>query len=52
MEGEFAALVMCCMVQTPVVDLVDENGLTFSTGKPEKDEKLLPWPGFEPLGRS
>ena len=23
-EGEFAALVVCCMVQTPVVDLLDE----------------------------
>ena len=24
-EGEFAALVLCCMVQTLVVDLFDEN---------------------------
>jgi len=34
MEGEFAAL-----VQTPVVDLLDENDLTLSMGKPEKKQK-------------
>jgi len=41
-EGEFAALVVCCMVQTLVVDLLDENDLTLSTGKPEKGKKLSP----------
>jgi len=41
-EGEFAASAVCCMVQTPVVDLLDENDLTLSTGKPEKDKKILP----------
>jgi len=30
------------MVQTPVVNLLDENDLTLSKGKPEKDEKLSP----------
>jgi len=30
-------LVVCCMFQTPVVALLDENDLTFSMGKPEKD---------------
>jgi len=49
-EGEFAALVVCCMVQTPVVDLLYQNDLTLSTGKPEKDKKLLPKPRFEPQG--
>jgi len=38
-EGEFAALAVCCMVQIPVVVLLDKNDLTLSTSKPEKDEK-------------
>ena len=36
-EGEFAASVMCCMVQTLVGDLLD---LTLSTGKPENNKNL------------
>ena len=40
-EGEFAALVVCCMLQTPVVELLDENDLVLSTGKPEKDNKTF-----------
>jgi len=36
-EEEFSVLVVCCIVQTPVVDLLDENVLTLSMGKPEKD---------------
>ena len=39
MEGEFAALVVHCMAQTPVVDLLEKNDLMLSTGKTEKDEK-------------
>jgi len=41
-EGEFATLVVCCVVLTPVVDLLDENDLMLSTGKPKKEKKLWP----------
>jgi len=40
-EEEFAVLVVCCMVQTPVVYLLDENDLTPAMDKPEKDKKKL-----------
>jgi len=35
------------MIQTPVVDLLDENDLTLSKGKPEKDKKNI---CYEPQG--
>jgi len=41
-EGEYATLVVCCMVQTPVVDLLDKNDLMLSSGKPEKDKTFAP----------
>jgi len=39
-------LLVCCMVQTPVVDLLDKNDLTLSTGKPEKDKKTFALTGI------
>jgi len=45
-EREFAALLVCCMVQTTASDLLDENDLTLSMGKPENAEKTFALTGI------
>jgi len=40
-EGECGALVMCCRVQSMVVDLLDKNKLKLSIGKTQKDVKIF-----------